>query len=136
MVFMAFSGEEAGLLGSSHFVKRQVFRPERIKFLTNIDIMGDASGGVTVVNATLFPKQFARLTAINDAKKYLPEIRSRGKAANSDHYHFSEIGVPAIFMYSIGGKGYYHDVFDRPAELSLYNVPGVAHLLIDFVEEF
>ncbi len=33
------------------------------------------------------------------------------------------------------GKGYYHDIYDKPAELTLNHVAGVAQLLIDFVRE-
>jgi Zn-dependent M28 family amino/carboxypeptidase len=60
-------------------------------------------------------------------------IKSRGKAANSDHYHFAEAGVPAIFLYSNGGKGFYHDIYDRAEEITFRNIPGVALLLTDFV---
>ncbi len=133
MLFIAFSGEEAGLLGSAHFVRRPPFSLKRIKFLINTDIMGDATDGITVVNATEYPRQFTTLMGLNEQHKYLPIIKSRGKAANSDHYHFSEAGVPAIFIYSNGGKGYYHDIYDKPEEITLNNVSGVARLLEDFV---
>jgi hypothetical protein len=133
LLFIAFSGEEAGLLGSKHFVEHPVVPLAQMRFLINLDIMGDASSGVTVVNATEYPKEFALLQSINGKKGYLPEVRSRGKAANSDHYRFSESGVPAFFLYSNGGAGYYHDVFDKPAALSLNNIPQVAQLLQDFI---
>ena len=58
-----------------------------------------------------------------------------GKAANSDHHPFSEEGVPAVFIYSNGGKGYYHDVFDKPASLSFTLIPQVARLLQDFIPQ-
>jgi hypothetical protein len=134
MIFIAFSGEEIGLKGSEHFVSEPPVRLGKIKFLTNVDIMGDATNGVVVVNATEFPAQFSRLTTINNENKYLPEVRSRGKAANSDHYHFTEKGVPAFFIYSNGGKGYYHDIYDRAEEITLKNVAGLAHLLISFID--
>jgi len=132
MVFIAFGGEEAGLLGSAYFVKHPLIPLENIKFLTNIDIMGDATDGITVVNATERPAEFSLLNRINNEKKYLPVIKSKGKAANSDHYYFSEAGVPSIFIYSNGGKGYYHDIYDKPGRVMLTNVTGVAGLLIDF----
>jgi hypothetical protein len=132
MLFIAFSGEEAGLLGSEYYVSHPVVPLGQIKFLTNIDIMGDASDGVTVVNATEYPHQFELLNSINDAGKYIPVIKSRGKARNSDHYHFSEAGVPAFFMYSNGGKGHYHDIYDTADEVTLNNTDGVAKLLIGF----
>ena len=65
----------------------------------------------------------------------IPVIKSRGKAHNSDHWHFTEAGVPSFFIYSNGGKGYYHDIYDKPEELSLNHVAGVAELLVEFVKE-
>jgi Zn-dependent M28 family amino/carboxypeptidase len=134
VLFIAFSGEEAGLLGSDYYVNHPAVPLGRIKFLTNVDIMGDATDGVTVVNATVYPKEFELLNRINDSLHYLPVIKSRGKAANSDHYHFSEAGVPAFFMYSNGGKGYYHDVYDKVDAVTLNNIDGVVKLLIAFAE--
>ncbi|MES2703339.1 MAG: M28 family peptidase [Bacteroidota bacterium] len=131
MLFIAFSGEEAGLMGSAFFVAHPLVPLSKIKFLTNVDIMGDATDGVTVVNATEYPKEFGLLNKINDVHTFIPAIKSRGKAANSDHYLFSEAGVPAIFMYSNGGKGHYHDIYDTAVEIMLTNIDGVARLLID-----
>ena len=133
MLFIAFSGEEAGLLGSKFFVAHPLVPLARMRFLINLDIMGNAQDGVTVVNATEYPREFSLLEALNKKGSYLPQIRSRGKAANSDHYPFSEAGVPAFFLYSNGGPGYYHDVFDKPATLQLTNIDQVMRLLMDFV---
>ncbi|MBX2907302.1 MAG: M28 family peptidase [Taibaiella sp.] len=133
IVFIAFSGEEAGLMGSAWFVDHPTLPLSHIRFLTNLDIMGDATDGITVVNATEYPARYSQLTGINDAHHYLPVIKSRGKAANSDHYHFAEAGVPAIFIYTNGGKGYYHDIYDKPSEVTFRNVPQIALLLQDFV---
>jgi len=135
MVFVAFSGEEAGLLGSAHFVQNRPFPLSAIKMLCNLDILGDATDGVTVVNATMHPKEYELLTSLNEKYNYLPVIKSRGKAANSDHYYFSETGVPAFFIYSNGGKGYYHDIYDKPEAVTLNNIPSVANLLINFVAD-
>jgi aminopeptidase YwaD len=135
MLFIAFSGEEAGLMGSEFYTWKPLVPLGNIKFLTNIDIMGDATDGITVVNATKFPTEFEELKAINEQKKYVPEIRSRGPAANSDHYYFSEAGVHSFFVYSNGGKGFYHDIFDVTKEVTLRNIAGVQKLLIDFVKD-
>jgi Zn-dependent M28 family amino/carboxypeptidase len=133
MLFIAFSGEEAGLKGSSYSVAHPLVPLERMRFLVNLDIMGNAQDGVTVVNATEHPQEFSLLESLNKKSAYLPQIRSRGKAANSDHYPFSEAGVPAFFLYSNGGAGYYHDIFDKPATLALTNIDKVLKLLMDFV---
>ncbi len=133
MLFIAFSGEEAGLQGSKFYVAHPLVPLEKMRFLINLDIMGNAQDGVTVVNATEHPQEFSLLEALNKKGSYLPQIRSRGKAANSDHYPFSEAGVLAFFLYSNGGPGFYHDVFDKPNTLALTNVDKVLLMLRDFV---
>ena len=65
VLFIAFSGEEPGLIGSAYFVQHPLAPLAKMKFLTNIDIMGDASDGVTVVNATEFPSAYQLLEDLN-----------------------------------------------------------------------
>jgi Zn-dependent M28 family amino/carboxypeptidase len=136
VLFVAFSGEEAGLLGSSFMAENPPVPLSNIRFLFNLDLLGFGEKGATVVNATLHPKEFARLQEVNEGCHCLPEIKSRGKAANSDHYPFSEKGVPAFFMYLMGGPGHYHDVQDTPETLSLKGFRGTYRLLMDFLTGF
>ena len=60
---------------------------------------------------------------------------ARGRAANSDHFPFSEAGVPAFFLYTRGGSAAYHDVNDRPKALSLAGFAGAFGLVRDFLNE-
>lgn len=132
VVFMSFAGEEAGLIGSRYYVEHPLFPLEKIKFLTNVDIMGSGEEGITVVNATKFPAEFAALQQINKNEEYLVKIGSRGPAANSDHYFFTEAGVPAFFFYTMGPNKHYHDVEDTYKELSFSEFGDLYRLLIDF----
>jgi len=135
IVFIAFAGEEAGLMGSEFFVTHPMVPLKNIRFLLNMDIMGDATDGITVVNGTEFPKEFELLYKINDDQQYLPKVVVRGPAANSDHYYFYKQGVPSFFVYTNGGKGYYHDVYDKPNDVWFTNGHRVVRLLIDFVKD-
>jgi len=134
IMFIAFAGEEAGILGSTFYTLNPLVPLKQIKFLTNLDILGDATQGITVVNATEFPQQYDQLEAINNVRRYVPEIKPRGTTQNSDHFHFFEKGVPCFYIYSNGGKGYYHDIYDTGESLSLRFVNGIAKLLVDFTE--
>lgn len=136
MVFILFAGEEAGLIGSYFFTEHPSFDIQQIKMLVNLDIMGSAEDGITVVNATEFPKQFAALQRINTRKNYLPQVKSRGPTSNSDHYFFYKKGIPSFFIYSMGGPGYYHDVFDTPESIPMSNYENVFKLLTNFVDTF
>jgi Zn-dependent M28 family amino/carboxypeptidase len=134
VAFMAFSGEEAGLMGSKYYVEHPVFPLEKINVVVNLDMTGDATDGITIVNALQQQEIFAVLDTINKQKKYLLKMNRREQTANSDHYSFSEKGVPAIFIFGLGAKGFYHDVFDKAAELRFKNIDQLARLLINFVE--
>jgi aminopeptidase YwaD len=132
MVFIAFAGEEAGLLGSMHYVQNPVFPLSEIEFLINLDILGTGGEGITVVNGAVHTKKFEVLKGINDQKGYLKQVKKRGKAAISDHYPFSEAGVPCFYIYTMGGIQAYHDVFDIPETLPLTEFEDVFRLLTDF----
>lgn len=133
VAFMAFSGEEAGLMGSNYYTEHPLFPLEKIRFLVNLDIMGDATDGISVINGELHKREADLLLQLNKESNLLPDIRLGGKAANSDHYPFSEKGVPAFFIFTRGGKGYYHDIWDKPEHVTLKNVPAVAALIRQFV---
>lgn len=132
VAFMLFSGEEAGLLGSEYYADNPLFPLEQIRFLVNLDMTGDATKGITVVNGVSHEEEFALLQELNADSMYAAKIKKRERTSNSDHYHFSKKGVPAVFIYSMGLNGHYHDVFDLPKDISLNRVDDLAHLLIKF----
>lgn len=133
VLFIAFSGEEIGLLGSQYFVNSQVLPVNDVKFLINLDIMGSGEEGITVVNGSVFTKEFKKLQKINQKQQYLSQIKSRGEAANSDHWFFYKSGVPSIFIYTMGPNKHYHDVYDTYEELSFKAYDNIVKLLVDFV---
>lgn len=136
VMFIAFAGEEVGLLGSEYFVRYPWIDLKNIKFLVNLDIMGSGEEGITVVNGTKHKEEFNRLVKINEEKKGLSLIKPRGEAANSDHYWFSKMSVPAFFIYTMGPNKNYHDVFDTYENLSFAKFNDIKDLLINFVRTF
>jgi aminopeptidase YwaD len=135
VVFLLFGAEEAGLVGSSYFVAHPLMPLQSIKFLVNLDLLGTGEEGATVVNGKIHELAYQRLIALNNAHHYLPRLTARGRAANSDHFPFSEAGVPSFFLYTRGGSQAYHDINDQPAALSLVGFAGVFGLVRDFLNE-
>ena len=135
IAFICFAGEEAGLKGSEYFTRNPLIPLKNIRFLLNLDLEGTGDEGITVVNAAEFPAEFRYLNEANDAGNYLTKINARGKAANSDHYWFTEKGVPAFFLYTLGGIKAYHDVFDKAATLPLTEFEDLFKLIIKFNEK-
>ena len=134
ILFIAFAGEEAGLIGSHYFVEHPLIKLDKIAFLLNLDIMGSGEEGITVVNATLFEKEFKELQKINEEKQLLTVVKARGPAANSDHYWFTQKGVPAFFIYTMGPNKNYHDVYDTYENLSFVEYTDIATLLVEFAK--
>jgi len=133
IAFMAFAGEEAGLLGSQYYVQNPLFPLEQIEFVINVDLLGTGEDGITVVNGAVHTKEFNTLVELNERSKYLKQVKKRGKASNSDHHPFSEKGVPAFFLYTMGGITAYHDIYDIPETLPLTEFEGVFKLIRDFI---
>lgn len=135
MMFIAFAGEEAGLIGSKFYTENPLLPLNKIKFLINMDLMGTGDDGMMVVNATEYKAQFELLKNINERRNYVVKIGERGKAKNSDHYYFSEKGVPCFFFYTMGGIAAYHDVYDISETLPLTDYTDVFKLITEFVSE-
>jgi hypothetical protein len=118
LVFIAFGGEEAGLKGSNYFANKiPTDIKSRIRYVLNFDLMGNGVDGITVVGGVENPELFNKLEKSNAEHLYIKQISKRGNAPNSDHYPFTQIGVPAIFIYTQGGPPFYHDVYDVPDQV-------------------
>jgi len=133
VAFIAFAGEEAGLIGSKYYTENPLFPLKKIKFLINIDLMGNGEEGITVVNGAIHDKEFQLLFDLNEKHGLLPDMTARGKAQNSDHYYFTENDVPAFFIYTLGGNKAYHDVFDVTETLELQKYDEVFKLITQFI---
>jgi aminopeptidase YwaD len=132
MAFIAFAGEEAGLVGSKYYAENPLFPLKRIRFLLNVDLVGTGDEGITVVNATEFKNEFDALVDLNKESGLLAAVNARGKAANSDHYWFTEKAVPSFFIYTLGGIKAYHDVYDKSVTLPLTDYADLFQLIIRF----
>jgi hypothetical protein len=134
IVFIAFGAEEAGLIGSRYYVEHPLFPLKKIKWLMNLDLVATGEKGGTIVNGAVFKEEFDKIVEINKEANYLPTILSRGKAANSDHYFFSEKGVKSFFLYLMGDWTNYHDIYDKPP-VPLSRFKETFQLLVDFAEK-
>lgn len=132
--FIAFAAEEAGLKGSTYFVEHPTIDLNRVKMVINLDLLGSAAKGIAVVNGKAFPNVITTLKKINAENNMGLNIKVRGNAPNSDHYPFTQVGVPAIFIYTEGNIRAYHDVYDVPEVVDWANYPEVFTLLTGLID--
>jgi aminopeptidase YwaD len=134
ILFIAFAAEEAGLIGSNYYVNADPIYPlEKMKFLINMDLMATGEKGIMAVNGLVFEDEYKALENINKEKNYLPVVQARGKAANSDHYFFSEKGVHCFFFYLMGDFPSYHDPGDKAEIVPLTEYEDTFRLITDFI---
>ena len=132
-ILVAFAGEEVGLLGSKYMSESTLIDVNDVRFLLNLDIMGSGEEGITAVNGRVFTKEFELLQKMNRRVKAVPVVKARGKAANSDHYFFTEKGVRSFFIYTMGENKNYHDVYDTYENLSFSSFDSLAKLFNRFL---
>jgi len=135
IAFIAFSGEEVGLLGSTFSAKNPLFPLSKIRFLVNLDMVGTGSKGITVVNATVFPQEFKILSDINLKNNFLADVKQRGESCNSDHCPFYSKGVPSFFIYTFGDEySEYHNVMDKYKDLPFTEYNNFFKLMLEFLK--
>lgn len=135
-VFIAFSGEEIGLLGSKAFVRDPLIDLKKIKFLVNFDLAGTGDEGIKVVNGTIFRNKFDQLSQLNTQYQLVPKVEIRDESCNSDHCPFYRLGVPSFFIYTMGGIQAYHDVYDKAETLPLTEFKNYFQLMVKFFDTF
>jgi len=115
IIFIAFSAEETGLLGSTHYVNHPLFPIKQIKAMFNFDMVGTGTGQWEV--GTNFDKtKYLNQIMINSFKYFKGYYRLESWLSRpvSDHYPFYERQVPTLCMLkdnptNIGG---YHTTKD------------------------
>ncbi len=114
MYFLAFSGEDANLRGSTFFAEHPIVPLSQIKYLFNIDMIGDDNPVQYCEVSDAGMSQFPVFEKVN-REQHLFEALNRGAlAANSDHYPFAVRGVPCIFLENGEGSAFQH--YHTPAD--------------------
>lgn len=100
VVFIAFSGEEAGLLGSDYYVKNPVFPLARTYAMVNLDMVGRLRSDRLIVYGSATAKEFpALLDSLNQAPRF--DLRTSGDGwGRSDQQSFYAAGKPVLHMFT------------------------------------
>lgn len=126
-LFMAFSGEEMGLLGSNYFVKNPTIDTKKVSYMINMDMVGrmkkDSSLAVYGTGTSPIFKQ--TLKSHNDNFKLIQQESGVGP---SDHTSFYLADIPVLHFFT-GQHEDYHKPGDDSEKL---NYEGM-HLISDYI---
>lgn len=134
MYFIAFSGEDANLRGSNWFTGNPTFPLENIKYLFNLDMVGDNNPVQYCEVSDPGLSGFARMEELNAENGYFEEFHRGELAANSDHWPFAQKGVPCIMFENESGDAfpYYHTAQDNMKHLYYETYESLFRLLTEF----
>jgi hypothetical protein len=136
LVFMTFSAEESGLIGSEAYCKDPIFPLDKTAAMINLDMVGrlvndkDSGKGRLTVYGTGTAKNFDSLIeSLN--KKYEFQLKKVASGIGpSDQMTFYEKKIPVFFFFT-NDHGDYH----RPSDTSdKINVPGMRRV-VDLTED-
>ena len=138
MYFLAFSGEDANLRGSNWYVEHPIVPLEQIKYLFNIDMIGDNNPVQYCEVSDEGMRGFSLFEKINKGKNYFKELHRGELAANSDHYPFATRHVPCIFLENEKGDAfqYYHTIFDTYETVRFDSYEPIFKMVRDFIEQY
>ncbi len=126
IVFVFFSGEEAGLLGSKYFSENSPIDLKKISLLINLDLVASGRDGLMLQAGT--PYEVERVRALNK-NCFRFELSTRPNSPNSDHYYFSKMGIPSFFIYAYKGTSPYHDPADTAEKTNPQILENVARFV-------
>lgn len=138
MYFIAFSGEDANLRGSNWYVEHPIVPLEQIKYLFNIDMIGDNNPVQYCEVSDEGMRGFSLFEQINNIKHYFNALNRGELAANSDHYPFATRHVPCIFLENEKGDAfqYYHTIFDTYETVRFDSYEPIFKMVRDFIEQY
>ena len=115
ILFVSFSGEENGLLGSRLYISRPPIPLSQTKAMINIDHAGIGNGRLTV-GVTGLEKAVAG--AAGQAADLTDKLDIYGFFPGGDHVPFKEAGVPPLTVVSGGVHPHYHQTTDTADTVS------------------
>ena len=138
LVFMAFGGEELGLLGSKYFVNNPTIDLSKVQLMVNLDMVGRLDkegkdlqlGGVsTAVNFSTILHPFLMQKDLN--------IIDLGKGifSRSDHYSFYKKDIPVLFFFT-GIHPDYHSSSDDAEKIKYKGRETISSMVNLIIEEF
>ena len=112
-LFIAFSGEEAGLYGSKYFADNPTIDLKSVNYMINMDMVGrfnDSTHGLTIGGYGTSPAWEKVISANNKKSFFSIKIDSSG-AGPSDHTSFYRKDIPVLFFFT-GLHSDYHKPTD------------------------
>lgn len=131
LLFIAFSAEELGLLGSRHFVEQPTVPLQDVHFMLNFDMIGRYDQQLAIIGygtSPSWPGIFDRLDP-----RGLRIHRGHDGSGGSDQTSFYRKEIPVLFFHT-GGHPEYHRPGDTPDKINYPATATIIDMAIDVIK--
>jgi hypothetical protein len=140
--FVAFSGEEQGLIGSRHYAEDAYNNDESIVAVLNADMIGFAPSGSDGIKGKIYENDASEwiVTFTKDIGQVYADyigiqLFSQGETWGSDHYYFWEYGYDAVFYAEFNFNDYYHSSNDTITHMNITYATRFSRLILATLAE-
>lgn len=130
ILFIAFTGEEFGLLGSARFVASDVVPPARMRAMLNMDMVGRLEAGPLIIYGVDTATEWRDLVAPAAAEVGIPVALQGEGFGPSDHTSFYARDVPVLHFFT-NVHADYHRPSDEWEKIDAPGIDKVAALVAD-----
>jgi len=133
IVFLSVAAEETGLRGSEYYVQHPIYPLDQIKYLVNIDMIGDNAPAQYCEISDEGLQGLELMREFNSVNDYFTELNRGTLAANSDHYPFAQNHVPCVMFEQEDGDcfQYYHTYHDDLEHAQYETYPKIFSLVLN-----
>ncbi len=130
LIFVAFTAEETGLIGSQRFVDQPPVPLEKIAYMVNLDMVGRIRNQTLLVGGMgTAPTLEQAVARADEASPLRVSDNGKGGMGPSDHMSFALRKIPVLFLFS-GLHEDYHRPSDDPERINFAGLEAV----VDFTE--
>lgn len=134
VLFILFTGEETGLIGSEYFVDHPPMKLDQIIAMLNLDMVGRIRNKTLYMGGTGTAEAFDTIIQAADAKSpLLIKPTGRGGRGPSDHQSFAMKQIPVLFFFS-GMHPEYHTPADDVDKINQEGIAQVVDLASQIVD--
>lgn len=132
-LFIAFSGEEEGLLGSNYFVKNPTINTKKVTYMLNMDMVGRLNSENTLavygVGTSPILKQ-----AVNANAGELKIAENESGVGPSDHTSFYLADIPVLHFFT-GQHEDYHKPSDDTEKVNFEGMKIVSNYIFSIIKD-
>jgi hypothetical protein len=132
-LFLAFSAEEMGLLGSNYFTKNATLDLKDVNYMLNMDMVGrlkaDSTLAVYGVGTAPILKQ-----VVNSSNTKFKLIEKESGTGPSDHTSFYNSDIPVLHFFT-GQHEDYHKPSDDSEKLNYEGMEAISNYIFEIITE-